>query len=176
MKDRKEILSGEDTDTVVVYTDGSCYPNPDGPGGWAFYCTFKGKQAVRYGCSPKSTNNIMEVSAILHALRYVPAGPKFDYPLLVFTDSRYAKDALTKWVLSWQKHSWTTSSGSPVKNRELIEETVRLLNLHKKHRPVELRWVKGHAGTPENELCDQRAGYARKQQATNWKSSDNKNK
>lgn len=163
------LLDADDPENVIIYTDGSCYPNPNGPGGWAFYCTLKGAQVVRYGFSESSTNNGMEMTAILFALRYVPSGPAFNYPLLLFTDSQYCKNALLEWVEGWKKADWKTAQGKPVKNREVIEETHGLLELHRQHREVEIRYVRGHVGIPENELCDQRANYARKQAATNWK-------
>jgi ribonuclease HI len=174
-KRRRPIIDADDPENVVVYTDGSCYPNPDGPGGWSFYCTFKGKHAVRYGFSESSTNNIMEMTAILHALLYVPLGPEFTYPLIIFTDSQYCRNSLTEWVEGWAASGWKTAQGKPVKNKELIHDTHNLLRLHRQHREVDLRWVRGHTGIPENELCDQRANFARKQQATNWASKDQKN-
>jgi len=168
-------ISKDGPNTVVIYTDGSCYPNPDGPGGWAFFCTFKGKNAVRYGNSRSSTNNIMELTAILHALLYVPAGPDYTYPLLIFTDSQYCRRALTEWVIGWRATDWRTATGKPVKNKELIQRIDELIQRHQAHRPFELRWVKGHVGIPENELVDQRANFGRKQQTTNWTKKDNKN-
>ena len=118
----------------------------------------------------------MELCAILHALLYVPAGSDFTYPFLIFTDSQYCRRALTEWVHSWKSTDWKTANGNQVKNKELIERIDKLIHLHSEHRPFELRWVKGHVGIPENELVDQRANFGRKQQRTNWQTSDNKNK
>jgi len=168
------MIDADDPDVVVIYTDGSAYPNPNGDGGWAFYCTFKGKDAIRYGSARMTTNNAMELEAIRHALLYVPMGKKFDYPILIFTDSQYSKNALTKWVHGWEDRQWTTASGAPVRNRGIIEPTFKRITAMQEHRTVEIRWVMGHAGIPENELVDQRAGYARKQKVTNWTASDPK--
>ena len=173
---KQKHISKDGPRTVVIYTDGSCYPNPNGQGGWAFYCALEGKQAVRYGCSRSSTNNEMELTAILHALLYVPAGPEFTYPFLIFTDSQYCRRALTEWVHGWKQANWRTATGKPVKNQELIQRIDALIAAHSAHRPFELRWVRGHVGIPENELVDQRANFGRKQQRTNWKPTNNKNK
>lgn len=169
-------MEDEDPETAIVYTDGSVYPNPNGKGGWAFYCARKGGSAIRYGCARSTTNNAMELTAILHALLYVPAGPKFTYPLIILTDSQYCKKAIMEWAAGWEADGWKTASGKPVKNKPLIERIRSLTLLHQAHRSFQLRWVRGHVGIPENELVDQRAGYARKQQATNWKLGDAKNR
>lgn len=170
-------IDAEDPSTVLVFTDGSCFPNPNGDGGWAFYVTYNGKQAVRYGSRKgDATNNLMELLALLHALLYVPAGPKYDMPLLIYTDSKYCQQAVTSWIQGWIKSGWRTSNGSPVKNREVLEQIHELVEAHRMWRPFEIRWVRGHSGIPENELVDQAANTARKQQHTNWNAErDSKN-
>lgn len=170
-------IDADDPSTVVVYTDGSCYPNPSGQGGWAFYVTYLGKQAVRYGSVGEATNNMMELLAIVRSLEFVPAGSAYSSPLLIFTDSKYALNALTDWVDAWKICGWKTSNGSPVKNRKLVERGENLIQLHSQYRKVQLRWVPGHSGIPENELVDRSANNARTQQHSNWSPNrDRKNK
>lgn len=160
--------------TVVVFTDGSCYPNPNGDGGWAFYLTYMGKQAARYGCADVTTNNAMELVALQRALEFVPAGEKHTSPLLVITDSKYALNACTEWVHGWKQTGWRTSNGKPVSNRATMERLLALVEAHRAHRHLEIRWVRGHTGIPENELVDRSANHARKNKLTNWKPKDNK--
>lgn len=163
--------------TVVVFTDGSCHPNPGGPGGWAFYLVYRGKQAARYGHAASATNNAMELMALARALEYVPAGPRYTDPLLVYTDSKYALKAVTEWVHGWKRTGWRTSNGKPVSNRELVERLHTLMEAHQQHRTVEIRWVRGHTGIAENELVDRSANNARRNGITNWcDSKDNKHK
>ena len=159
-------------DQVTIFTEGSCYPNDGtGDGGWAFQCSYSGQRTLKYGWSPNSSNNAMELTAILKALQYVPEG---DCPLVVFTDSTYCKNALTKWAPDWREHGWVTSTGSSVKNREIIEPLLNLLDNHNKCRDVRVIWVKGHAGVEDNEIVDDAAGRARKLRITNWKQQHNK--
>lgn len=169
MSEEKYKIDAEDPNTILVFSDGSCHPNPNGPGGWAFYLSFRGKQATRYGSEPCATNNKMELLALLHALLFVPAGPKFTSPLLVYTDSKYAQQAVTSWVKTWIENDWRSSNGGEVRNREILEELHRVAELHRASRLLEIRWVRGHSGIPENELVDRSANHARKQQHTNWK-------
>jgi len=115
----------------------------------------------------------MELMAILHALRYVPIT---DSPLVIYTDSKYCRNAITDWVIGWKESGWKTASGSDVKNLEIIQEIHNLFNHHLSHRRLELRWVRGHSGIPENELVDQWANHGRTNQETNWKRSDHRTK
>lgn len=167
-------VDADDPNTIVIFSDGSCWPNPNGPGGWAFYCTHKGKSAIRHGYKKSSTNNEMELMAILHALRYVPHDKHRTSPILIFTDSKYCKNSLTDWVFGWKAMQWKTANGSPVKNKKVIAEIDALIELHSTVRTVEIRWVRGHSGVPENELVDQRANMARVNKESNWKSNDHK--
>lgn len=163
-------------DAVIAFTDGSCYPNPNGNGGWAFTCSYKGSTTSRYGPIANASNNSAELTAILRCLQYVPIGRNRRYPFFIFTDSEYAKNALTKWVEWWKESDeWLTSNGSPVKNREIIEEAHSLIIAHSKYREFKLRWVKGHSGVSQNEKVDKLASFARVHKATNWKITDNKN-
>lgn len=163
--------------SVVAFTDGSCYPNPNGAGGWAFTCFYNGHSAMKYGCcADGATNNSMELTAILRCLQYVPFGENHRYPFTVYTDSKYAKNALTKWVVNWMENDqWLTSIGQLVKNVDILKEAYSLVQSHSRYRDFSLKWIKGHSGIPENELVDKNASSARHNQITNWKDKDNKN-
>ncbi len=169
-------IDAQSPETVVVFSDGSCYPNDGtGNGGWAFRCAYKGKVTLRWGPCSRTSNNEMELTAILRCLQYVPAGEKHDYPFVIYTDSQYCLNALTRWVHGWIEEGWLTANGSPVKNREIIEEAFNLTRLHTRYREFAIRWVRGHSGIPENEVVDQQANHARHTKTTNWKPKDHKN-
>ena len=129
----------------VVATDGACSGNP-GPGGWAWVEQTTG--ARDSGGAAKTTNNVMELTALVRALEYV--GP--EQSLLIRCDSQYVINTVTKWAPNWRRKGWKKADGKPVKNRELVEE---LLNLYEARTgKTEVEWVKGHAGDAANELCD----------------------
>jgi len=134
--------------TIVLATDGSCLTNP-GPGGWCWY-SHNGCWAA--GGEPDTTNNRMELMAVLEALRTLPAAR----PLLIKADSSYAIDACTKWIHGWKRRNWRTAGGSPVKNRELIEA----IDVELVGRDVTFEWVKGHDGHALNEAADERCRAA----------------
>jgi ribonuclease HI len=139
---------------VTIYTDGSSLGNP-GPGGWGailIWCDARKELSRGY---VETTNNRMEIRAVLHALKDL----KRPCIVNVHTDSRYVCDAVTKkWILGWIKNGWLTSAKKPVKNRDLWEQLIPLLQKHK----VEFHWVKAHDGHPENERCDELAKNAAK--------------
>ncbi|MBR2215629.1 MAG: ribonuclease HI [Selenomonadaceae bacterium] len=144
----------------IIYTDGSCLKNPDGPGGWAAVITdcHSGEVQELSGGHPSTTNNRMELSAAIEALSSVsePAEIK------LYTDSQYLKNAFTKyWLRNWQRNGWLTSTGEPVKNQDLWR---KLSELVRKHRVI-FQWVKGHVGNHANERCDELA----KQEAAKYK-------
>lgn len=172
----KQKIDAMDSDTALVFTDGSAYPNPKGRGGWAFYASRKGVHTFRYGFSKKATNNSMELTAIIRALEYVPAGERSTCPFVIYTDSNYCLKALTVWSKDWIQSGWRTSTGKKVKNKELIERAVALIARHETCRPFEIRWVRGHSGIPENEMVDLKANEARRGQITNWKEKDIRNR
>ncbi len=134
--------------TVIVYTDGACSGNP-GPGGWAYVALENGSRREASGGERLTTNNRMELIAVIEALRSLPPGRAVE----VRTDSQYVKNGITAWIASWKRNGWRTSSKSPVKNRELWEELDRLSSAR---RPRYV-WVEGHAGEEFNERCDELA-------------------
>jgi ribonuclease HI len=133
---------------VDVYTDGACAGNP-GPGGWAAILRFKGTEKEISGFEIQTTNNRMEMKAVIEALQRLKGACR----VRVHSDSTYLRDGITVWIHGWKRNGWMTKDKRPVKNRELWEA---LDDLSQKHQ-VEWVWVQGHAGHPENERCDELA-------------------
>jgi ribonuclease HI len=134
--------------TVIVATDGACKGNP-GPGGWGAVLRWGDVVKTLSGGEPDTTNNRMELMAAIEAL----AALKRSCNVELSTDSVYVRDGITKWIFGWQKNGWRTAARQPVKNAELWQD---LLAAARPHR-IEWRWVKGHAGHPENERADKLA-------------------
>ena len=133
---------------IVIYTDGGCSGNP-GPGGWAFVVSENGEiREYRSGGDQSTTNNKMELTAVINALEYAKANGERD--VVILTDSQYVKNGITVWIHSWKKNGWRTSSKAPVKN---LEYWVTLDKLNDELN-VDWQWVKGHAGITGNEECD----------------------
>ena len=130
---------------VTIATDGACRGNP-GPGGWAALLRTGETERELSGGDPATTNNRMELTAAIRAL----AALKRPCRVVLSTDSVYVKDGITKWVHGWRRNGWRTAARQPVKNAELWQE---LLTATAPHR-IEWRWVKGHAGDPDNERVD----------------------
>jgi ribonuclease HI len=128
---------------MEIYTDGSCLGNP-GPGGWAAISS--GFEIS--GGSPHTTNNIMELTAVIRCLEHVGLGAY----CTVYTDSCYVKNGITKWIVNWRKNGWKTTKGEPIKNRDLWVQLDDLVGDH-----VTWRWVKAHNGNPFNERVDRLA-------------------
>ena len=141
------------TEAVTIYTDGACSGNP-GPGGWGALLIWRGVEKELSGGEAHTTNNRMEMLAAIRALQSL----KRPVPVILVTDSTYLKDGITKWVAGWKKNGWKTAAKKPVKNQDLWQELDAVL----KHCQVEWKWVKGHAGHPENERVDQLAREAAK--------------
>ena len=141
------------TDAVTIYTDGACSGNP-GPGGWGALLIWRGVEKELSGAEAHTTNNRMEMLAAIRALQSL----KRPMPVTLVTDSTYLKDGITKWIGGWKKNGWKTAAKKPVKNQDLWQELDAALKDHQ----VEWRWVKGHAGHPENERVDQLAQDAAK--------------
>ena len=134
---------------VEVFTDGACSGNP-GPGGWGAILRYKGKEKEISGGASDTTNNKMELSAIIEALKTLKEPCCVD----ITTDSKYVANAFTeKWLEKWQSNNWKTSDKKPVKNQELWQELLELSKIHQ----LSWHWIKGHAGHSENERCDKLA-------------------
>ena len=131
---------------VQIFTDGSCLGNP-GPGGWAAILRYNQSEKEMGGGVALTTNNRMELLAAIEALLALKQPCKVD----LYTDSRYLVDAVEKkWLNSWQNNGWRNSAKKPVKNQDLWEMLLPLLNKHQ----IKWHWVRGHVGHPENERCD----------------------
>ena len=135
--------------TVQIFTDGACSGNP-GPGGWGVILRYGTAEKELSGGAAETTNNRMELTGVISAL----AALKEPCQVLLTTDSKYVVDSITKgWVYGWKKRGWVKSDKKPALNVDLWEQLLPLLERHK----VTFHWVKGHAGHPENERCDQLA-------------------
>lgn len=134
---------------INIYTDGACSGNP-GKGGWGAVLVYKGTEKEISGGSADTTNNRMELTAVIEALKQL----KEVCNVTLTTDSKYVCDAVTKgWVYSWKKNSWKKADKKPALNVDLWEELLPLLEKHN----VTFNWVKGHNGHPYNERCDRLA-------------------
>ena len=136
---------------VEIATDGACKGNP-GPGGWGALIRSGTHERELSGGEATSTNNRMELTAAIRALEALNRPCR----VTLSTDSRYVMDGLTKWIHGWRKNGWRTADRKPVKNAELWQE---LLAAAAPHR-IEWKWVKGHAGHPDNERADRLASDA----------------
>ena len=134
---------------VIIYTDGACSGNP-GPGGWGAILSFRGVEKEISGGDPSTTNNRMELTAVLEALRRL----KEPCTVELYSDSKYVIDALQKgWVYSWKKRGWIKSDKKPALNVDLWEQLLPEIARHEVH----YHWVKGHAENPKNNRCDELA-------------------
>ena len=135
--------------TVEIFTDGACSGNP-GPGGWGAVLRYNGHEKEMSGGEAHTTNNRMELSAVLFALGAL----KEECNVILTSDSKYVVDSIEKgWVYGWKKKGWKKADGKPALNVDLWEQLLPLLSRHK----VTFNWIKGHAGHPENERCDRLA-------------------
>ncbi|MEL7029539.1 MAG: ribonuclease HI [Pseudomonadota bacterium] len=133
---------------IEAYTDGACSGNP-GPGGWGVVLLSGERRKELKGGEADTTNNRMEMTAVIEALNALKSPSR----LTLYTDSKYVKDGITQWLANWKRNGWKTASKKPVKNKDLWQA---LDAAHARHQ-VEWRWVKGHAGDPENERADRLA-------------------
>jgi ribonuclease HI len=136
------------TNRVIIHTDGACSGNP-GPGGWGAVLQYNGTVKELKGGAPITTNNKMELTAAIEALKAL----KRPCEIELHTDSVYVKDGLNKWIHGWKKNGWRTSDKKPVKNAELWKELDAAVQRH----TIDWRWVKGHAGDEMNERADELA-------------------
>ena len=134
---------------VIIYTDGACSGNP-GPGGWGAILIYKGTKKEISGNAPETTNNIMEITAVIEGLKML----KFACEVEIYSDSAYVVNAFeNKWIYGWIKNNWKNSSKEPVKNKELWQELYSLTKTHK----VKFIKVKGHSDNEYNNRCDELA-------------------
>ena len=137
-----------DSELIQIYTDGACRGNP-GPGGWGALLKFGRKEKQLYGGESLTTNNRMELRAVIEALSAL----KRPCNVSVTSDSTYVLKGINEWLPNWKKRGWLTSGKKPVKNDDLWKSLDSLKSIHK----IEWHWVKGHSGHFENELVDQLA-------------------
>src|SRR5258708_40119331 len=129
------------TSPVVIYTDGACKGNP-GPGGWGALLQYDGKEREIFGGDSATTNNRMELTAVIRALESLRRECAVD----LYTDSQYVKNGIQTWIHGWKKNGWKTSDRKPVKNEDLWRELDILATRHH----IRWHWVKGHAHNPGN--------------------------
>ncbi|MCL2277161.1 MAG: ribonuclease HI [Treponema sp.] len=139
---------------LKIFTDGGCSGNP-GPGGWAYVMVIQTFQGTRIlsrekGAEKETTNNRMEMTAVINALRALKTRTDVPRQAVIYTDSQYVKKGITEWIHTWKRNSWKTSDKKPVKNRELWIELDSLAA----EFPLKWEWIKGHAGNEYNEMCD----------------------
>jgi len=146
-------MSRNTTNIVEIFTDGACSGNP-GPGGYGAILKYDKEIKEISGCEIETTNNRMEITAVIEALRQI----KRPCNIKIVTDSNYVVKGMSEWMPGWIKRNWQTAQKKPVLNRDLWEELSKLTQLHK----IEWEWVRGHHGHPENERCDQLARDAMK--------------
>lgn len=130
---------------VTIYTDGACRGNP-GPGGWGAWLQFGEHQRELFGGVANTTNNRMELTAVIEALRALNRPIAAD----IYTDSQYVRKGMTEWLVGWKQRGWKTAARKPVKNDDLWRELDALAQT----REITWHWVKGHSGDPGNELAD----------------------
>jgi len=130
---------------VRIYTDGACKGNP-GPGGWGALLHFDGREKTLCGGEADTTNNRMELTAVIRALEALKRPCAID----LYTDSQYVQKGISEWIQAWKRRGWKTADRKPVKNVDLWLELDRLVAAH----AIRWHWVKGHAGHPENERAD----------------------
>ena len=134
---------------IELFTDGACSGNP-GPGGWGAILRYNGVEKELSGGEANTTNNRMELSAVIYGLKAL----KEPCRVALYSDSQYVCNALKLgWAKKWRQNGWMRNKKEPALNPELWEELLRLCDIHE----VEINWVKGHAGHPENERCDRLA-------------------
>jgi ribonuclease HI len=136
---------------VDIYTDGACRGNP-GPGGWAAVLSTGGREKEMSGAQLQSTNNRMELQAVIEALQAL----KRPVQVRLYTDSQYVRRGILEWLPQWKARGWKTADRKPVKNQELWQ----LLETAAARHRIEWHWVPGHAGIPGNERCDALANAA----------------
>jgi len=130
---------------IEIYADGACKGNP-GPGGWGAWLAFDGREKELFGGEAMTTNNRMELTAVIRALEALKRASK----IKMYTDSVYVQKGITEWIKGWKMRNWRTSDKKPVKNEDLWKQLDALAQQHQ----IEWIWVKGHAGNAGNERAD----------------------
>ena len=133
---------------VEIHTDGACRGNP-GPGGWGALLEFDGQEKELFGGEAATTNNRMELTAVIRALEALERPSR----VVLYTDSQYVQKGIQQWIHSWKRNGWKTADKKAVKNKELWLELDELRRRH----DIEWHWVKGHAGRAKNERADELA-------------------
>ncbi|MGB7816466.1 MAG: ribonuclease HI [Methylotenera sp.] len=133
---------------VEIYTDGACKGNP-GPGGWGVWMLYNGKEKTLYGGETLTTNNRMELTAVIRALEAL----KRPCNIKLYTDSSYVQKGISEWIIGWKARNWRTADKKPVKNVDLWKSLDVLANQHS----IEWIWVRGHDGNDGNERADELA-------------------
>ncbi len=133
---------------IEIYTDGACRGNP-GPGGWGAVLRSGKHEKELYGGEPETTNNRMEMTAVVNALTAL----KHPSNVTLTTDSQYVRKGITEWIHNWKKNGWKTAAKKDVKNADLWQQIDALSSMH----TIRWEWVKGHSGHPENERVDELA-------------------
>ncbi|MGB0719728.1 MAG: ribonuclease HI [Bdellovibrionales bacterium] len=131
--------------TIEIYTDGACSGNP-GPGGWGVLLRWNGHEKELFGGEAETTNNRMEMTAVIKALEALKGPSQVD----LYTDSKYVMQGITQWLAGWKAKGWKTAGKKPVKNVDLWQAMDALVQQH----DVRFHWVKGHAGHEGNERAD----------------------
>ena len=146
------------TVSFKLFTDGACLGNP-GPGGWAYILRSDDSEVECSGGETKTTNQRMEVTAVLRALESLEKPSKVE----IFADSQYVTKGLTEWMDGWIAKGWKNAAKKPVANQDLWQPLAELRNMHE----LSTYWIKGHAGHPENERCDTLASVEAEQIVNN---------
>ena len=136
---------------VVMYTDGACRGNP-GPGGWGVVLNYQGKRKTLRGFDADTTNNRMELTAVIEGLRALNRSCLVE----IYTDSKYVMHGINEWIANWKRNGWKTSARKPVKNSDLWRQLDEEVLSH----DIEWKWIKGHSGIEGNELADRLANEA----------------
>tara|TARA_S200000501_G_scaffold58464_2_gene48833 strand:- start:7585 stop:8043 length:459 start_codon:yes stop_codon:yes gene_type:complete len=140
-----------DKNKIYIYTDGACKGNP-GIGGWGALLKYSKSTKELKGYELETTNNRMELIAVIEALRAI----KEDLKIEIITDSQYVKSGINNWIVNWKNNGWRTAAKKPVKNKDLWQELDDLVQNYR----IKWKWVKGHSGDPGNERADQLANDA----------------